>query len=106
MQLGLRSTWALGSAREEFPPTSHQLSTSPTCPHAHLPALIDLQYMHFCVSIPLLTALSLPLDDTDWAAQLGGWDAVDWGVLSVLGSARSTRHSLCGGAEYLPARGT
>lgn len=48
--------------------------------------ITTLQYASLCASMPVLAAVSLPLDGTDWAAQLGAWGTADWCVLVVLGS--------------------
>ncbi|KAL4440433.1 hypothetical protein ABPG75_003434 [Micractinium tetrahymenae] len=45
-----------------------------------------LQYQFiFSVLFTMLT-LSLPIEGTDWAAQLAGWGATDWCLLALLGS--------------------
>lgn len=53
---------------------------------------MGLAYMATIVNIVVLAAVSLPLDGTDWAAQIsaapsmGPWSAVDWTALAALGS--------------------
>ncbi len=45
---------------------------------------LSLQYSNIAATIPLLLALSLPIDGTDWAAQLDCWGTLDWVVLMLL----------------------
>lgn len=45
-----------------------------------------LNHTFMLSGIVLFTALSLPIDGTDWAAQFGPWTAGDWLVLCTLGS--------------------
>lgn len=46
----------------------------------------ELQYWYLCAACVLLTAITLPLDGTDWGVMAASWTAVDWLVLALLGS--------------------
>lgn len=45
-----------------------------------------LQYLFIFSVLFTMLALSLPIEGTDWAAQLAGWGATDWCLLALLGS--------------------
>lgn len=46
-----------------------------------------LQYLFTLAILALTVCLSLPINGTNWAEDLKGWSAADWGVLAALGSA-------------------
>ncbi|KAI7846420.1 hypothetical protein COHA_000130 [Chlorella ohadii] len=46
----------------------------------------ELQYWYLAVACVLLTAITLPLDGTDWGVMAAYWSAADWLVLALLGS--------------------
>jgi hypothetical protein len=45
-----------------------------------------IQYYFMIASIIVLVPISLPLEGTDWAADMAPWNASDWVVLTALGT--------------------
>lgn len=53
------------------------------------------QYLYLLLSVVVLTPLTLALDGTDWSAQFRGWNATDWALLVLTGSAVCVVANLC-----------
>lgn len=87
---------AAAAARSPCPPHLHPPPTSPLQATRHFGfSPLTLQHCMNVASVLIFTALSLPIDGADWAANFVGWGSADWLSLVSLSTACYLGSGMC-----------